>query len=213
MTASAASAGELTSTGTLFVHATESVARFNGIGTQNFRCHATYTIGNIDETPHESLDVPTTEITITPDYTNCSAFENNTTLGPATVTMNGCDFDLTIGANISPGKYHYSADITCPVVGGVQQQIEVHVYSSSSHASTLCTYKIPAQQNLGGGTSENLGNGNVLLGGPVTGIHATRTGILCGGTAETNNAQQLINTEAIGLNEAAEATPMEVTGS
>ena len=54
--------------------------------------------------------------------------------------MNGCDFDLAIGSNTPP--YDGTAKIKCPVVGGVQQVIEIHLYSSTAHTTTVCTYKI-----------------------------------------------------------------------
>ena len=208
MVASAASAGELTSDGPVDLHATENPAVLTAIAGQKVECHATYTIGNVNETPHATfITLPKANLTVTPDYTNCVSVIGELK-APLTVTMNGCDFVLHIGAQLEAGKYSGTADVVCEG----SNQIEVHAYSSAAHSSTVCTYKIPAQTGLTGGFVKNAA-GKVELGGPVTGIKATRTGILCGGTAETKEAKQDIGVVVSGTNEAGAATNIEVTGS
>ncbi len=209
--ASAASAaGSLTSDGPVTVEATEASAKLTAFGNQKLECAATYTVGNVNSTSspgvHKPLILPTSALTIIPHYTKCSAYINNVTQGSATVTMNGCDFVLNIGVK-SGTKYPGTVDIICEV----GKEIEVHVYSSVAHTTSVCTYKIPAQKGLVGGFAENSGE-NVKLGGPVTGIKVSKTGILCGGTKEETGATQDIETEAKGTNGEGKATKIEVTG-
>jgi len=207
MVASAASAGELTSDGKVKLSATENPAVLTAIAGQKVECHAVYTIGKVDVTPHpEFMTLPASTFTISPDYSNCVSVIGELK-APSTVTMNGCDFVLHIGT-LSGGSYGGTADIVCEA----GKEIEVHAYSSAAHSSTVCTYKIPAQTGLTGGTVKN-NAGKIEINGPVNGIKATRTGILCGGNAETKEAKQDIGAVVSGTNEAGAATNIEVTGS
>jgi hypothetical protein len=64
---------------------------------------------------------------------------------------------------------------------------------------------------LTGGFVENLAGGKITLGGTVGGIKATKTGILCGGTAETNSAEVHGDAVVSGTNELGEPTAIEIS--
>ena len=208
MVASAASAGELTSDGPVKLSATENPAVLTAIAGQKVECHVVYTFGKVGVTPHpDFMTLPASTFTVAPDYTNCVTLIGELK-APSTVTMNGCDFVWHIGTQIAAGKYNFTVDIICEA----GKEIEMHSYSSAAHSSTVCTYKYPAQTGLTGGFTQNTA-GKVELGGPITGIKATRTGILCGGTAETKEAKWDMGAVVSGTNETGGATSIEVTGS
>ncbi len=205
--ASAASAGELTSDGPVKLQGEESNFTLTMFG-QKLECQNKIDWGKVNETPHGFVFPPLTTFTLKYTFSNCTAFIGELK-APATVTMNGCDLAVHIGVKIKPLRFHLIFDFVCEF----EKFIEIHAYSSAAHSSSVCTYKIPAQTGLVGGTIENVAGGRVSLGGPVTGIKATRTGILCGGTAETSEAKQDIGAEISGTNEAGSATAIEVSGS
>lgn len=214
--ASAASAeSQLTGKATK-VTATDKSARFTLASGNYVTCHATYTVGNIDSTVtgepgvHKTLVLPASKLTITPHYKECHALtKENKELGPVTVTMNGCDFDLTIGNTIETGKYGGEVEITCPK-GPPASVIEIHVYQpGTNHGTNICTTTIGEQGGLSGGTATNTASG-VKLSGTVTKIKYTRHNILCGGPVE-GEATQTIEAEALGTD--AEGNPTTISVS
>jgi hypothetical protein len=162
-------------------------------GGQSVECLGTYKGHKYNVTPHELLEANATTATVTPSYAECTAKIGEPTV-PATVTTNGCDYVLQIGATTEAGKWAATTDIVCPEGA----QVETHAYSSSSHATSICTYKLPAQTGLSGAYVKNIGGGKITLGGTVKGIKVTRTGILCGGTAETKEAEEHLDVEFSG---------------
>jgi hypothetical protein len=202
-----ASAGQFTSSGKVKLTATESAVVFKLFGFQ-LVCEAHYDIGGVSETPHGLIPSNVTTFTVKPGYKTCSWFIGETK-APATVTMNGCDTVIHLGAIIGAGpKYNLVTDIACPA----GKEIEMHAYTSAAHSSVICTVKVSAQTGLINGTAETSGS-NLKLGGPVKGIKATKTGILCGGSAETTAGEVVISTEVTGTNEAGAATAVSVSGS
>lgn len=205
--ASAASAGAFTSTGPTVLKAVEKEATLTAFGLKVV-CEPDYEVGIVGETPHKKgLPSGSTTFTITPVYTACNSFIGETK-APSTVTMNGCDFVLHIGALISGTKYKGTADVVCPA----GKEIEVHAYTSVAHSSTVCTVKIPAQAGLENGTVESTG-GVLKLAGPVKGIKATKTGILCGGAGETTTGEQDLNATVTGTTEGGAATSVSLSGA
>ena len=90
-----------------------------------------------------------TEIKVQPHYTHCIVKGQ-----PATVNMNGCEYLLTqpetfVGGN--PEEYTGKVDLTCPVIEGVHQEIEIDVFgfgnsTNTSHFFKACTITIgPAE--------------------------------------------------------------------
>ncbi len=182
---------------------TKSLRRLFG---QRVECHVHYTIGNINDTPHGVGNLPATERTVAQDQSNCVGSIGELA-APATVTMNGCDYVWHIGTTIEVGKWGSTTDIVCPA----GKQIEAHVYTSATHATTVCTFNIPAQSGLTGGFVRNVAGGKITFGGPIKGIKATRSGVLCGGSAETTTGEEDFDAEVSGTNAAGSSTAIEVT--
>jgi hypothetical protein len=192
--ASAASAAKITIAGGAATTLTgtdtvgqKSVLQFNA--NQTLQCHGHYDIGKVttfaQTGTHTGVENGNEAVTVVPTYSGCEAFLNGSLVGPATVTNEGCDFDITAGA-LSGGKANTSATLRCPT----GKSIIVHVYTNSTHASNICTFTFGAAGNEGktGGFLQNGEAGTLTLGGKSTGIKASRTGLLCGGTAETTTA-------------------------
>ncbi len=204
--------GEFTSDGKVTVtgHGTESLTFEAG---QKLTCTGHHTVMPENQTPWNFFNpgAGLTTLTDQAHYSNCVAQVGAQTL-PATVTTNECDFLLHIGETTAPlntGTYTVTPTVKCKNQG---ETIEVHVYQQASHATSVCTYKV-GEQNLAPGKlhSTNIAGGTIEVSGEVTGITASRTGVLCGGTKETKAAIQHANTILTGTNEAGGATAISVT--
>jgi len=203
--ASAASAaGHLTADGPVKLTGTSAGGAATAFGFK-VECHEHATVGAVGETPHGFLTPPVSAFTVQTQSTNCVA-TIGAILAPVTVTANGCDGVTKIGETISAGKWGGTAEIVCPET----KQIEIHAYTNSSHTSMICNVKIPPQSGLTGGFVENIAGGKITLGGTVTGIKATKTGILCGGAAETKSAEIHGDAVVSGTNKAGEATAISI---
>jgi hypothetical protein len=204
--ASAASQGELTSDGSVSLTGTDSTAfRIKFIKEQEYYCHTHYTIGKEDVTPHGFVTGSLTTLTMAPQFSDCEMVIGANE-GPGTFTMNGCDFLLHIGKG-EAGVYGTTLDLICPA-GNV---VEFHSYSNESHTTTVCTFKLGAQTGLTGATAKNTGEG-ITLNGTFKGIHDTRTGLLCGGTLESKEAELEIDALITGKNAEGKATSISLTG-
>jgi hypothetical protein len=193
--ASAASAAKITIAGGVATTLTgtdtvgqKSVLQFNA--NQTFLCHGHYDIGKVTTFAQTTGSHPAVEngaetVTVVPTYSQCEAFLNGSLVGPATVTNEGCDFDIAAGV-LSGGKAPTSSSLRCPT----GKSVIVHVYTNSTHASNICTFTFGAAGNEGktGAFLQNEAGGKLTLGGKTTGIKVSRTGLLCGGTAETTTA-------------------------
>jgi hypothetical protein len=205
--ASAESQGTLTSDGLVSLTGTDSTLfqiTFNA--NQRYYCDTHYLIGNVDTTPHQPLSTPEKTFTIVPEFSDCEAVLNGQPETPATFTMNGCDFVLGIGKGES-GVYGTTLQLACPT----GKEIEFHMYSSEAHTTTICTFKLSAQSGITGATVSNSGEESVTLNGTFSGIHETRTGILCGGSSTSNSVQLDIDALITGYNEAEEPTAISLT--
>jgi hypothetical protein len=147
--ASAASAASFTS-----VHGKTPVA-LTGKSTNDVFTYEGSTVSCTNNTFTGTVSTtPTSAVTITPSYLNCTA------LGfPATVTAQA-------------GAYEFTADQTVHIRKG----FTIHIYSSSSHTTKLAEITVPAQtpttqklkySNVGSGTTSE-----VNISGSVEGIHA-----------------------------------------
>jgi hypothetical protein len=192
--------GALTSTGRVKLTGTTASGVATAFGLK-LECHEHANAGKVNETPHGFVTPPLTSFTVQSQSSGCVATIGETK-APATVTTNGCDGTTEITKTISAGVWGGTSSIVCPV----GKEIEIHAYTNSTHASTICTVKIPAQTGLTGGSAKNIANGDITLSGPGGGIKATKTGILCGGTAETNSAEVHGDAVVSGTNEAAAPT-------
>jgi hypothetical protein len=209
--------GELTSDGAVRYTGTneEGNSRLTAFGLK-LECHGHVEGGKQNETEevsagkfrHKLVTEALTTLTLQPTFSGCSGTIGETTT-PATVTMNGCDLllHLTTTDPANPGWYKVDADAVCPA----EKEIEVHVYTSAAHSSTICTIKIKAQAGLQGGLATNIAGGKVTLKGPIKGVHLTKTGILCGGTATTTEGELDITAIVEGRNAANEPKAISIT--
>jgi hypothetical protein len=217
MAAAQLTQGELTSVGSVRYTGTdeEGKDRWTAFGLRS-ECHGHYEGGKQNETEevsagkfrHKPTGDALTTLTIAPTYSSCSGVIGET-VAPSTVTMNGCDYLLHLRTTdaANPGWYKVDTDIVCPA----EKEIEMHVYTSSAHSSTICTVKVKAQTGLQGGLVTNAAGGKVTLKGPITGIHVTKTGVLCGGTATTTEGVLDIKAILEGINEAKETREISIS--
>lgn len=149
----------------------------------NITCDgSTYTGHKYNETPHKYIPPGANTVTVTPHYaTKC--FTHIPVLGtrPTTVTLNGCDFVLHIGATTGEGDtYGVTADLICPP----GKKVEVHVYKATStehlDVDSVCTITIAEQKGLSGPHLTDTTNGHVDLAGTFINVVYHHTGSLCG---------------------------------
>ena len=229
LAASAASAqGKLTSDGPVTLTGTETeptVANKNALVNAilgRVECpHSTFTGHKLTTTPHALLPSGSTIATVTPHYaTKCTSQVPIIGARPATVTMNGCDFEIEVGATTAANTYKTITDLVCPP----HKVIELHIYKAGSvghpAADTICTYTFgdesPAtgaavNQNLTGAHLTNTpASDDVDLSGSITNIHDTHEGTLCGNGTSFNNTLN-IDVTINGHNSAGGATGVTVT--
>jgi hypothetical protein len=175
--------------------------------------HAETTAG----TKHSLIPVPATKITITPHYaTKCFAHIPVLGTRPMTVTMNGCDYDYTLGQTTG-GEHTYgvTVDITCPP----GKQIETHIYKNGSvthpDADAICTVKIGEANNqdmagLHVKTTTSPTIDDLHLEGMLENIHTENSGTQCGsGTSETADCHHDVTIK--GHNAEGAATGITIT--
>jgi hypothetical protein len=181
--ASAASAGELTSTTSpVTLISTETGAAeanqleaFGGFT----RCPGTKFTGHkYNVTPHELITTPTSTITITPDYGSCTTTLGSLENAPTTVDMGTCDFVFHIGALVSAGTYKVTGTEVCS-----SGHIQVTVFSSAAHSLRLCTLTTEAPAAGVGGPHLTNGAGDVNISGTFASFKVVKSG-LCGSATE-----------------------------
>ena len=89
-----------------------------------------------------------TDVTLSPIFgpNNCHVVIAGLTK-TVTVTTNGCAFVFDAQTTVTEPGFDNTVlnTVECPVVGGVQKKIEVHVYGEkAAEATTTCTYDIEA---------------------------------------------------------------------
>jgi hypothetical protein len=179
-------------------------------GTENVTCHGHYDIGEKNVTKagteeHLPVKPGIKEFTVKPTYSGCVGHVGEAT-SPATITMNGCDYLLTLKTTNGVGaQYAVESHLICPS----EKDVEIHVYSSESHATAVCTFTFKPQ-SANGLFAQNEA-GKVTLGGTATKITASRTGIVCGGTNETKEATLTIHAMIEGLNAEGKATEISIS--
>lgn len=176
---------------------------------------STYTGHEFNVTPHKPVPSGATKITITPHYKICNVTPGNF---PATVDMNGCDYDATLGATTeaTPTKdtYGVTYDITCPV----GQEITLTIFTTAAkHTENkpFCKVHVAGQNNLNGGHATDTTNGHIDLTGTVEGIKLTKTNagedpLLC--PAQSTEAGKFdIDATVSGVNGAGGSTPISIS--
>jgi hypothetical protein len=144
-----------------------------------------------------SLSKASGELSITHTVTNpCTAGGL-----PATITFNGCTYLFRNLTLVAAGHYNSLVDIVCPA----GKQIEVHIYTSSKHTTTLCTIDIPGQKGLGPVTLiNNAATTDINASGSIAGITYEETGAFCPAPGHHTNAVFDLGTVA---------EPLTLTGS
>jgi hypothetical protein len=136
--------------------------------------------GKYRTTPHQSVPAGASEITLTPNWVNCTAVDG---LGShkATVTMKTCDYEARIGETTGgvANTYGLSIGVKCDGFGDTIQ-IDVYAFSGSELGGIQCTVKIKAQEDLTGAhlTTDTV-NDDLSITGEITNIHAERSGSGC----------------------------------
>src|ERR1044072_7853430 len=108
-------------------------------GEDNPLNHALTGVAGVEcTTAHYEGTATTSTITLKPTFELC----HTTSGAPATVTVNGCDYQLTLGGPlngmVAPVKH---VQLVCPG----SAQIEVHVYGNVNQTIHACTINIPGQ--------------------------------------------------------------------
>jgi len=130
-----------------------------------------------------------TELTLVPTFEKCHTVVLGVKL-PTTITMNGCEYDLTTVKHNVPLTFTGLEHLVCPP-GKV---VEVHVFSDPNHLELKCTYDKPAQTPSGRIHLENVaGSPNDIRGTvEVTGISSTRvsgTLVNCGAASDASGTE------------------------
>jgi hypothetical protein len=140
-------------------------------GEDNPLNHALTGVAGVEcTTAHYEGTATTSTITLKPTFELC----HTTSGAPATVTVNGCDYQLTLGGPlngmVAPVKH---VQLVCPG----SAQIEVHVYGNVNHTIPACTINIPGQtptpEDL---TATDTTDGTIDIQGTVGGITSTLSG-------------------------------------
>jgi hypothetical protein len=183
--ASAASAqqGTITSDGPLTITWSETGVNQNYLKAfgLEIRCPGSTMIGHKGATtPHTAIPSGSTEITLTPTYVNCIVAGLN---WPMTITMNGCDYTLTVGETTPSGAadtYGVSTSLKCPQ----GQEVTFEIWTPGKHNGVnppMCVIHLgeAGNQNKTGPhltdtTQGGLAN-DIDISGVFTGITATKT--------------------------------------
>ena len=167
-------------------------------------CHGHY---EGEATGGGPLSSPATSVTVHPTYTNCTFAKTF----PATVTTDGCDYDLALGkTTVAEEEAEVSASVTCDSTGEGEatekDKIEIHIYLSKEAQEAdqpLCTITVEGANtgDLGNGKNQNLsgaritdeGNGHLTLKGAVKGVEGHKEGV-CGEKDSTTGELHLAAT-------------------
>ncbi len=125
------------------------------------------------------------EITVTPHYTNCTAFGFAT----AHITNNGCHYTFTTPTDLGGGKWTIHPPHIVASTGSPEHCFTI---TPTFFGASVCTQWVPPQTPTGGHIIATNGGGganpmDVNLETTITGIHYTGTGGSCGdGTTHTD---------------------------
>lgn len=86
-----------------------------------------------------TLSGPASTLTITPTYAGCVT---NPGGGPASITMNGCDYSVTASQRLSSTSGKGVGSLVCPVSGIVE------IVATSTAGSVLCEWRVSSQGPL-----------------------------------------------------------------
>lgn len=171
---------------------------------------STYTGHAYNVTPHGLISNPATTFTLTPHYNQpfCRANPGNF---PATITMNGCDQVVHIGATTGgvAGTFAVTVDLVCPA----GKEITITMFTSSTkhlEGKPFCTLHIPSQAGLVGAHATSTVGGDFDLAGTIVNAKVAKTNagedaLLCP-SQETSAASIDIDVTFKGINSLGEPT-------
>jgi hypothetical protein len=120
---------------------------------------------------HEPLPSGSSSVTIVPNYGSCVTTKVGIEF-PATIDMNGCDFEFDLGVTSAANKYKVKVTEECPV----NNTIKVTDFANAAkHTANepFCVIDITKETNRGEGlTATDTGGGNVDITGTIEGIKA-----------------------------------------
>jgi hypothetical protein len=150
-------------------------------------------------TPHEPLAASgATTITVTPNYkVPCAG-------PPQTFAFNGCDYVMHIGQTVAENQYAVTFDTVCPI----GKDIEIHIYSSSSHLLQICNLTIKPQFGLTGVTATtNPATDDLSIAGTLS-VQVEKSG-MCG--IESTVAEHKMNFTVEGTSNIGKTTGITIT--
>jgi hypothetical protein len=161
---------------------------------------------------HSTLSAASTSATVQSTYNECILNVSGTER-PTTITMNGCEFIMTVHQFYSgSGKGTGQGHLVCPE----GKAIEVHVFNDAEHTQSRCTYHIAPQtisEGLEFQTMESGGPGEkatmtvIINEAPVTATKTSGSALQCGGA--TCVAKYKGTSEIVATNEAEEQVGLE----
>jgi hypothetical protein len=135
---------------------------------------------------HSHISGATTAATVSSTYNKCS-FNLFGTKRPTTITMNGCEFIMTVhqfyaGSGEGTGQGH----LVCPE----SKAIEIHLYNNGAHTELRCTYHIAPQTVSTGISFQTMKSGPegkstmtvIINKAPVIAKKTSGTVLQCGGS-------------------------------
>jgi len=220
--ASMASAQKITSTGPVTLDGTENgLNAFTAFGAK-VECPGTVATGHRTLTPrqteelltHELIPSGSSAVTLTLDQPNqCTAVESGGS-HLATMTTNGCDFDIEILAQ-SGASWPTRSTQVCPT--GKDIEVEIYPFSSSELGGVVCTITIKPQAAKEGVSFSNssfeeggVKKWDVIATGAYEKIVTTRSGSGCT-TAEDKESKFDVNLTIKGTNAAGQQTDVTVS--
>jgi hypothetical protein len=150
-----------------------------------------------------TLSAPSSTQSLTAEYGKCKAFGLT-----ATVTMNGCHYNLGV-QNVGP-PYKGTWDVACEKVG---EAIEYKAFTSKG--ALVCTAKIAPQSGLTGINLSNTGEKaerGIVAEAEVKGVKYELTGSTCGGTSTNTDGVIKGTTTLTGESEAKVQNGFYLTG-
>jgi hypothetical protein len=134
------------------------------------------------------LTEASTDLRITPKYTNCTGFGL-----PATVDFTSCYYTFTAPTTPAPSPTTAQVHIKCDTPGDT---IDITIFSDSSHKTALCHIKVTEQTAT---YTLERGTNDVKLTGNVANLvaHQERTSIVC--PPETTTSSAIYTIQAGGV--------------
>lgn len=174
------------------------------------RCpNATFTGHKLNATPHELIPGGAETITVTPHYGACTA------LGfPATIDMNGCDYQFGFEVTSGVDKYSIKTTVACPP----DKHVTLTIFSSANNHTQnkpFCHFTITENPaGYSGLSATDTTSGKIDITGTITGISIHKVSspenILCP-TESTTSASLKQDIAVEGRNAVSEATPISLS--